>query len=98
MNPEYASSIPDPTERLLPYVRQVMNVRSVVRGEAKDQAAARFVGRLMMDSEEAYNRLSREFERMGVTLLFSMSDTNGTLARLTGRAVRLCRGRAGLHT
>jgi len=33
---------------------------------------------------------------VGVTLLFSMSDTNGTLARLTGRAVRLCRGRAGL--
>lgn len=70
MNPEYASSIPDPTERLLPYVRQVMNVQSVVRGEGKDQATARFVGRLTMDSEEAYNRLSREFERMGVTLLF----------------------------
>jgi membrane-associated protease RseP (regulator of RpoE activity) len=47
-----------------------MNVRSVVRGEAKDQGAARFVGRLTMDSEEAYNRLSPEFERLGVTLLF----------------------------
>ena len=70
MNPEYAASIPDSTERLLPYVRQVMTVRSVVRGEAKDEGAVRFVGRLTMDSEEAYNRLSREFERLGVTLLF----------------------------
>jgi di/tricarboxylate transporter len=33
---------------------------------------------------------------VGVTLLFSMSETNGTLSRLTGRAVRLCRGNAGL--
>ncbi len=33
---------------------------------------------------------------VGVTLLFSMADTNGTLSRLTGQAVRLCRGNAGL--
>lgn len=33
---------------------------------------------------------------VGVTLLFAMAETNGTLARLTGRAVRLCRGHAGL--
>ena len=33
---------------------------------------------------------------VGVTLLFSMAETNGTLARVTGRAVRLCRGNAGL--
>lgn len=33
---------------------------------------------------------------VGVTLLFSMADTNGTLSRLTGRAVRLCRGNRGL--
>jgi len=32
---------------------------------------------------------------VGVTLLFSMAEVNGTLARLTGRAVRLCRGHAG---
>lgn len=33
---------------------------------------------------------------VGVTLLFAMSEINGTLTRLTGRAVRLCRGHAGL--
>ena len=33
---------------------------------------------------------------VGVTLLFSMAETNGTLARLTGRAVRLCGGHAGV--
>ena len=32
----------------------------------------------------------------GVTLLFSMASVNGTLGRVAERAVRLCRGRAGL--
>ncbi len=32
---------------------------------------------------------------VGITLLFSIAETNGTLARLTARAVRLCRGHAG---
>lgn len=33
---------------------------------------------------------------LGVTLLFAIAETNGTLARVTAGAVRLCRGRAGL--
>lgn len=33
---------------------------------------------------------------IGVTLLFSIAECNGTLSRLTGRAVRLCRGHAGI--
>lgn len=33
---------------------------------------------------------------VGVTLLFSIAECNGTLARLTARAVRLCRGHAGV--
>jgi di/tricarboxylate transporter len=33
---------------------------------------------------------------IGVTLLFSISECNGTLARVTGRAVRVCRGHAGM--
>ena len=33
---------------------------------------------------------------IGVTLLFSIADCNGTLERVTSRAVRICRGRAGL--
>jgi di/tricarboxylate transporter len=33
---------------------------------------------------------------VGVTLLFSIAECNGTLARLTSRAVRLCRGHAGV--
>ncbi len=32
---------------------------------------------------------------IGITLLFSIAETNGTLSRLTARAVRLCRGHAG---
>src|SRR5688572_9712301 len=33
---------------------------------------------------------------VGVTLLFAIAEVNGTLARLTERAVRLCRGHAGV--
>lgn len=33
---------------------------------------------------------------VSITLLFSIAETNGTLKRLTARAVRLCRGHAGL--
>jgi di/tricarboxylate transporter len=33
---------------------------------------------------------------VGVTLLFSVAECNGTLARLTARAVRVCRGHAGV--
>src|SRR5688572_462276 len=33
---------------------------------------------------------------IGVTLLFSIAECNGTLARLTGRAIRACRGHAGV--
>jgi di/tricarboxylate transporter len=33
---------------------------------------------------------------VGVTLLFAIAEGNGTLARLTGRLVRLCRGNAGV--
>jgi di/tricarboxylate transporter len=32
---------------------------------------------------------------IGITLLFSIAEHNGTLSRLTARAVRLCRGHAG---
>jgi len=32
---------------------------------------------------------------VGVTLLFAIAQTNGTLARITARAIRLCRGHAG---
>src|SRR5436190_16149268 len=33
---------------------------------------------------------------VGVTLLFGMANTNGTLGRIASRAVLLCRGNAGL--
>jgi di/tricarboxylate transporter len=33
---------------------------------------------------------------VGVTLLFSIAETNGTLARVTAKAVRLCRGQVGM--
>ena len=70
MNPEATSTASETTDQLLPYVRQVMNVRSMVLGDPKEGVAARFVGNLILDPEEAYGRLSREFERLGFTLMF----------------------------
>jgi membrane-associated protease RseP (regulator of RpoE activity) len=70
MNPD-ATALPSETaDRLLPYVRQVMTVRSVIAGDPKEGVSARFVGRLILDPQEAYDRLSKEFERQGFTLLF----------------------------
>ena len=84
MDSESSSSVPDLSDRLLPYVRLVMNVRGVVRGDVDKQAAARFVGRLTVDSEEAYRRLAGEFERMGVTLLFQTEGEDHVALAIPG--------------
>ncbi len=57
-------------ERLLPAVRQVMQVQQVSTGGERMPAAALFRGRLMMDSQEAYARLEPIFAREGTTLWF----------------------------
>jgi len=63
------STTQDIGQALLPYVRQVMAVHSVVRAPAGAEAAVQFIGRLSIDSEQAYERLARDFERFGRTLL-----------------------------
>ncbi|HET7010407.1 MAG TPA: site-2 protease family protein [Anaerolineales bacterium] len=70
MNPDTATTSTEMTDRLLPHVRSVMNVSRVIHGDAKEGVGARFVGKLFVDPEEAYARLSKEFERLGFTLLF----------------------------
>lgn len=58
------------TERLLPQVRMVMDVRAAVSGSERGGAQAQFTGKLREPSDQAYDRLVPAFEREGVTPLF----------------------------
>jgi di/tricarboxylate transporter len=55
-----------------------------------------FFGGMSADAVLAGFPVSLFITLVGVTLLFSIAESNGTLARLTARAVRLCRGHAGV--
>src|SRR5206468_6698619 len=55
-----------------------------------------FLGGMSPDAVLAGFPVSLFITLVGVTLLFSIAECNGTLARLTARAVRLCRGHAGV--
>ena len=71
-------------EKLLPYVRQVMTVRSVVRGQVGAEESVQFVGQLSVDSEKAYERLSSEFERFGLTLLLRSDGADQVAVAVPG--------------
>jgi di/tricarboxylate transporter len=54
-----------------------------------------YLGGMSLDQVLAEFPVSLLVTLIGVTLLFSIAQSNGTLARVTARAVRLCRGHAG---
>jgi di/tricarboxylate transporter len=55
-----------------------------------------YLGGMSLDQVLAEFPVSLFVTLIGVTLLFSIAESNGTLARVTARAVRLCRGHAGI--
>jgi di/tricarboxylate transporter len=55
-----------------------------------------YLGGMSLDRVLAEFPVSLFVTLIGVTLLFSIAESNGTLARVTARAVRLCRGHAGI--
>ncbi len=57
-------------ERLLPEVRRVMDVQEMTSGGTSDPFRARFRGRLVIPSEQAYERLEAVFEREQLLLVF----------------------------
>jgi membrane-associated protease RseP (regulator of RpoE activity) len=59
----------NPVERLLPEVRRVMEVREMTSGGSADPFRARFRGRLLVPSDQAYERLAPAFAREGLVLL-----------------------------
>jgi Zn-dependent protease len=84
-------------ERLLPAVRQVMQVTDYTAGGSGLTYAARFRGRLVMDSQQAYERLMPAFRQQGMTLLFRLEDgQHAILARPGLPRGRTASGRANL--
>ena len=61
---------PNLVDRLLPAVQQVMVVNDITAGGPKQGFAARFRGRLHLDSMEAYDILKPIFAQEDTTLLF----------------------------
>ena len=59
----------NPVERLLPDVRRVMDVQEMTSGGSTDPFRARFRGRLLIPSEQAYERLAPAFAREKLVLL-----------------------------
>jgi membrane-associated protease RseP (regulator of RpoE activity) len=60
-------------------VRQVFHVEDTTWGTTKDGFLVRFRGRLVIDSEEAYDQLARALEPHGITPLFRIIDNKQTI-------------------
>lgn len=71
-------------DRLLPAVRQVMQVQQVTSGGSRAPRAALFRGRLMVDSQEAYARLEPVFAAEGTTLSFRVSGPDHLVIATSG--------------
>jgi membrane-associated protease RseP (regulator of RpoE activity) len=73
-----------PIERLMPHVRREMQVFEVVEGGRKDPFAARFRGKLIGDSQEAFARLEPIFAEEGMTLVFREDNTDQFVLAVRG--------------
>jgi len=71
-------------ERLLPQLRREMRVQEVVEGGRKDAFAARFRGKLIADSQEAFDRLEPIFAKEGMTLVFREDEEDHFVLALRG--------------
>ncbi len=71
-------------ERLLPHLRREMDVYEVTEGGRKDPYAARFRGKLLTDSQEAFDRLEPIFADEGMTLVFRTDDEDHFVLAVRG--------------
>lgn len=72
------------TDRLLPAVRQVMSIQDITAGGPKEGYAARFRGRLVVEAEQAYERIEPAFTREQVTLLLQSDDDQHVVLAVPG--------------
>lgn len=71
-------------ERLMTHVQREMQVRDVVEGGGKDAFAARFRGRLIGDSQEAFAKLEPVFAKEGMTLVFRAEQEDHIILAIRG--------------
>ena len=80
-------------ERLLPEVRRVMQVREMTSGGSSDPFRARFRGRLLIASDQAYERLAPAFAREGLVLLLRQDgDSHAVIGVMDLRPASPSRG------
>jgi Zn-dependent protease len=84
MNNRIAEQEQDFVERLLPYVQRVMQVEDVSSGGKKEGFAARFRGRLTIDSQAAYDRLEPQFRSVGTTLFLHEDEGRHVVLAVPG--------------
>jgi membrane-associated protease RseP (regulator of RpoE activity) len=78
------SSSVDLVERLKPSVSQVMHISDVTVGSEQLGYAARFRGKLIMDSEDAFDRLDPVFAQEGATLIFREEEGQDVVLAMSG--------------
>ncbi|MEE8122231.1 MAG: site-2 protease family protein, partial [Anaerolineales bacterium] len=84
MLPDDTRTLNDLADRLLPLVRQVMSITDVTLGDQKQPFAVRFRGRLISDSQLAFEKLDPAFKKAGTTLLFREENDGHEILGMPG--------------
>jgi Zn-dependent protease len=74
-------SQPDP---YLPLVKQVLRIEDVTWGTEKQNFLVRYRGEILIDSQDAYERLSKSLKSHDVTPLFRVENGSDTIILLKG--------------
>lgn len=77
-------SPPAPADPYLPLVKQVFRIQDVTWGTEKQNFIVRYHGELLLDSQQAFDKLSKNLKVMDVTPLFRMEQAQETIVLLKG--------------
>jgi membrane-associated protease RseP (regulator of RpoE activity) len=77
-------SPPTPADPYLPLVKQVFRIQDVTWGTEKQNFIVRYHGELLLDSQLAFEKLSKNLKVMDVTPLFRMEADQETIVLLKG--------------
>jgi membrane-associated protease RseP (regulator of RpoE activity) len=77
-------SPPSPADPYLPLVKQVFRIDDITWGNEKQNFIVRYHGNLLLDSQQAFDVLSKKLMSMDVTPLFRMEGEDETIVLLKG--------------
>ena len=75
------ASQPDP---YMPLVKQVFRIEDVIWGTEKQNFLVRYSGEILIDSQDAYEKLSKNLKSYDVTPLFRAEDGSEIILLLKG--------------